>query len=91
VALSWNLAIDPVLVELLTLKVSLDPEVLLVTVVGPVIAVVPAMELPMFTLFVELPVVLLPMLIVCSGGVAYLDIIGKAAYTDADVAAVWRY
>jgi hypothetical protein len=35
VLLSWNLAMLPVEVELLTLKVSAEPEVRFVTVVGP--------------------------------------------------------
>jgi hypothetical protein len=62
--LSWSFNILPVDVELLAIKVSLEPEVRLVTVVGPVIAVVPAIDDPMLMLVVEEAVELLPRLIV---------------------------
>ena len=65
VELSLNLAIVPVEVELLATKVSAEPLVRLVTVVGPVIAVVPAIEEPMLTLVVEPAVALVPILMVC--------------------------
>ena len=61
VALSLNLAMLPVEVELPATKVSAEPEVRLVTVVGPVIAVVPATDEPMLILVVEEAVALLPM------------------------------
>jgi hypothetical protein len=64
VPLSLKTAMLPVEVELLATKVSDEPEVRLVTVVGPVIAVVPAIEEPMLTFVVLLAVELVPMLMV---------------------------
>src|SRR4051812_24810444 len=64
VPLSLNTAILPVEDELLTIKVSAEPDVRLVIVVAPVIAVVPATAEPIFTLVVDEAVADVPMLIV---------------------------